>query len=322
MKNKLISVFVTFGLLFSATNISYAEEINEENIFEENITTEDVIDSSASDKDNTITSEEDSIEADDFNENEDATDVNNTDIDNIDTDNIDDIDTDDINITDIDKDIVLENCTLSDSDTGISITGSFPNDSYIHVSILDPEETIQASVLEHNSTMSYNEDSFEFYFIENTYSIDVYDSNGNLYTTSDTITITKKFDNDTYSRLDNHKMLAFINDSSVDCQYSSNGKELSFTSKGLDSVYTFEGIETYEFCTITFEILSKKDDSFITSSECRYKIGDEIIIPEFYSKDYKRINNLDWSKVDHIALGDATYTHFIDSNDYKVAKEN
>lgn len=350
MKNKLLSIFITLALMFTASNVAYAKEVDSVSETEstqaeetcESAESDSTSANNASDISTTTPSKtDDSQVVDDSDEANDSTSENENNTENVlqddeasdeekdsqdeeetDEDEENDDETDDENLDELEEDDnPCVELSLTDSKTGITVNGTMPKDSILTVAIMDPYTDLLNQVIDYNMQMNYDMDTFDFMFIENTYSITITDADGECFTPED-LTIKKALDFDTVNRLGDNPTYVYANGDKISSSYSQDDESISFSSDTTSCLFSIVGFETYKFCTVTFEILSKSDDSFISSSQCRYRIGDEIIIPEFYSKDLKKLKNFTWNNVDEVAKGDATYVHYIDSSEYVVDKEN
>ncbi len=382
MKNKLLSIFVTITLLFSATNIAYAEETDEtqENI---SIDSPDVSTANDTSSDSSSTSEESSddltnksLENEVLESSEEQLDTNSEDKPDVSIEEKVENDSEIISADELenepenepeegledeledepenepenesedepenesedepedesedeledefedeleDENILIET-TLVDSDSGLTVNGMLPDGATLSVEYIEPESDLKELLFENNSLMNYDADSFDYMFIEDSYKIIISDENGEKYSPSDKLTISKKLDSDTVNRANDKGFFVYIGAKKIDNSCSKN--IVSFDMEPSQSTFSIVGYETYEFCTVTFEILSKNDESFIAENHCRYKIGDKVFIPEFYSDDYQILDNLSWKNVSATANGNVTYTHYIDSSEYNISKNN
>ena len=368
MKNKLLSIFVTITLLFSATNVAYAEETEEtqettsiesSNVSTTNNTSSDSLSTVDEESVNDLAHQHSDSEiidsSESSNEQLDATPGDELDIaingnsmnssDVVDGDELENKSEKDMEIDvepeneseatpddepedehgeeleeELENKSILVETTLVDSNYGLTVNGMLPDGASLSVEYIEPESDLKELLFDNNSLMDYDADSFDYMFIEGSYEIIISDENGEKYSPSDKLAISIELDPDTVNRANSKGFFVYLGAEKTDSSYYKD--IVSFDMEPSQSTFSIIGYETYEFCTVSFEILSKNDESFIAENHCRYKIGDKVFIPEFYSDDYHVLDNLSWKNVSATATGDVTYTHYIDSSEYIISKNN
>ncbi len=196
-----------------------------------------------------------------------------------------------------------------------------PEGATLELKMIDENNAHIREIVEHNQEMSYDMDSFDMMFAESQFGIAVVDADGNEYTSEEGFLITKTVSEDTINKISDNHFVVYAGDNMIEHAFDRDEKTITFKVDTLSDEFVIIGTETCRFYTIRFEVLSVSDDSFEFSTESRLKKGDDVIVPEFYSDEYKGIlDTIDWSDVDSVCEKDAVYTKYVDSKAYDIEK--